>query len=579
MLTKLICRNFKCFGEVQIELGNPVVFIGPNNSGKTTALQALALWDVGLKRWHEHRKGKPRPERRPGVAINRRDLISVPIPSARLLWQNLRVRDVQRIDNQQRTQNIRMDIIVEGVTFGRKWVCGLEFDYANEESFYCRPLRLTEGDGETLQRMSVPEDTANLDVAFLSPMSGLASNETRLDPGAINVRVGEGRTAEVLRNLCFQVLHERHDQETWETICQQIRELFGVQLDEPVYIQERGEIEMNYRDSSGVSLALSSAGLGLQQTLLLLAYISARPGAVLLLDEPDAHLEILRQRQIYQILSELARKQDSQIIAASHSEVILNEAADRDVVIAFLGKPHRIDDRSGSQLLKSLKKIGFEQYYQAEQKGWVLYLEGPTNLAILQAFAAKLEHPAQNILERPFVYYVGNEPQKAREHFYGLQEAKVDCVGFCLFDQTDYQLQNAPELREYMWKRCEIESYLCHKEVLIAWAKDTGEETEGPLFSHQWVHTMEEAMTETERSLETLGKGSPWSPNTKVSDDFLNPLFDAFFQKLNLDNLMQKTNYHTLVQYVSSDEIDPEISDVLDGISEIANQAAPMIDA
>ena len=71
MLTKLICRNFKCFGEVEIELGNPVVFIGPNNSGKTTALQALALWDVGLKRWNEHRKGKPRPERRPGVAINR----------------------------------------------------------------------------------------------------------------------------------------------------------------------------------------------------------------------------------------------------------------------------------------------------------------------------------------------------------------------------------------------------------------------------------------------------------------------------------------------------------------------------
>ena len=471
-----------------------------------------------------------------------------------------------------------MDIIVEGITFGRKWVCGLEFDYANEESFYCRPLRLTEGDGEPLQRMSIPEETANLDVAFLRPMSGLASNETRLDPGAINVRVGEGRTAEVLRNLCFQVLHERRDEETWETICQQIRELFGVQLDEPVYIQERGEIEMTYRDSSGVSLALSSAGLGLQQTLLLLAYISARPGSVLLLDEPDAHLEILRQRQIYQILSELGRNQDSQIIAASHSEVILNEAADRDVVIAFLGKPHRIDDRGGSQLLKSLRKIGFEQYYQAEQKGWILYLEGPTNLAILQAFAEKLEHPAKEILDRPFVYYVGNEPGTAREHFYGIREAKADCVGFCLFDQMDNQLQNAPELREYTWKRREIENYLCRKEVLIAWAKDMGEETEGPLFSRQWVHTMEEAISETEKCLETLGKGSPWSPETKVGDDFLNPLFDTFFKKLKLENLMQRTNYHTLVQYVPSDGIDPEVSDVLDGILEIANQAAPMTD-
>ena len=93
---------------------------------------------------------------------------------------------------------------------------------------------------------------------------------------------------------------------------------------------------MDYQDESGISLDLSSSGRGLQQTLLLLAYIAANPGSVLLLDEPDAHLEILRQRQIYQALIESANEYNCQIIAASHSEVILNEAAERDVVIAFL---------------------------------------------------------------------------------------------------------------------------------------------------------------------------------------------------------------------------------------------------
>jgi len=39
MLTKLIVRNFKRFPKVEIELGDPVVFIGPNNSGKTSALR------------------------------------------------------------------------------------------------------------------------------------------------------------------------------------------------------------------------------------------------------------------------------------------------------------------------------------------------------------------------------------------------------------------------------------------------------------------------------------------------------------------------------------------------------------
>ncbi|MFQ5617306.1 MAG: AAA family ATPase, partial [Anaerolineales bacterium] len=166
---------------------------------------------------------------------------------------------------------------------------------------------------------------------------------------------------------------------------------------------------MSYRDRPGIDLDLSSSGRGFQQTLLLLAHLAVNPGTVLLLDEPDAHLEILRQRQIYQVLTDAAAEQGSQIIITSHSEVILNEAADRDTVVAFLGKPHRIDDR-GSQLLKSLKDTGHEQYYQAEQTGWVLYLEGATDLAILRAFARRLQHPAQSFLERPFVHYIENKP-------------------------------------------------------------------------------------------------------------------------------------------------------------------------
>ena len=571
MLTKLICRNFKNFGKVEIELGNPVVFIGPNNSGKTTALQALALWDIALRRWNEEgRKRKTNSEKRPGVAINRRDLISVPVPSARLLWRDLQVRNVKRVEGKQQTQNVRIDIIVEGVTDGKNWQCGFEFDYANQESFYCRPLRVSETDEKGTERMRVPEEAGNLSVAFLPPMSGLASNETRLDPGAINVRIGEGRTAEVLRNLCYQVLE---DTQKWKTLCEKIHSLFGVHLNEPEYIPERGEVEMNYQDESGIFLDLSSSGRGLQQTLLLLAYIAAHPRAVLLLDEPDAHLEILRQRQIYEALTKLATEHDSQIIAASHSEVILNEAADRDVVIAFLGTPHRIDDR-GSQLLKSLRTIGFEQYYQAQQRGWVLYLEGSTDLAILQAFAKQLNHPVKKELEAPYVYYVGNQPEEARKHFYGLREAKSNLVGFCLFDRIDGELHKQSELREYAWKRREIENYIVsNKQVLIDWILA---EAAGPLFSRSWVSTIEETIEEIESALATLGRGSPWSPDIKVTDDFLDRLFESFFEKLELPNLMQKTNYHTLVQYLPAEQINPEVVQVLDSILEVADKAAPL---
>ena len=81
MLTSLRVNNFKRLDDVEIELGRTVVFVGPNNSGKTMALRALALWEAGLRKWVEKRSAKDTPEKRPGVTINRRDLIAVPGPN------------------------------------------------------------------------------------------------------------------------------------------------------------------------------------------------------------------------------------------------------------------------------------------------------------------------------------------------------------------------------------------------------------------------------------------------------------------------------------------------------------------
>jgi hypothetical protein len=300
--------------------------------------------------------------------------------------------------------------------------------------------------------------------------------------------------------------------------------------------------------------------------------MAANPGTVLLLDEPDAHLEILRQRQIYQVLTDQAAETGSQIIAASHSEVILNEAADRDMVIAFVGQPHRIDDR-GSQVLKALRDIGFEQYYLAEETGWVLYLEGSTDLAMLRAFASALNHPARPFLERPFVYYVGNQPRKAQEHFHALREAKPDLAGIAIYDR----LENLPDdsiLVQKMWTRRELENYLCQRRTLLAFAEDEGRKLHGELFGESWRMAMEEVIHEVESALRTLGK-DPWSADIKASEEFLEPLFKQFYASLGLPNLMSKTDYHRLAAHVPVDAIDPEIGQALDAIVAAASNAKP----
>ena len=539
-------------------------------------MQALALWDIGLKRWNEKYAGKNAPGKRPGVTVNRRDLYSIPHPAANHLWRRLHVRDVDNSGARTKTSNVRIDLVVEGIGIDKHWECGLEFDFANAESFYCRPLRME--DSKHPARLPVPLEAGSVRIAFLPPMSGLTATETRLDPGAINVRVGEGRTAEVLRNLCFQVMEDCPAK--WEALAGRIESLFGTRLNPPCYVEERGEIVMEYRER-GISLDLSASGRGLQQTLLILAYMQANPGSVVLLDEPDAHLEILRQRQIYQLITESAQESGSQIIAASHSEVLLNEAADRDLVIAFIGRPHRLGGGK-SQLRKALTEIGFDQYVQAEQKGWVLYLEGSTDLAILQAFARRLNHErAMQALERPFVCYVRNQPVLAETHFFGLREALPELRGFALFDHLEIELADNPFLKRLMWKRREIENYFCTEKTLEAYARKSSDELEQmPLFAtseaNRRANAMRDSIEEVGRALQTLGKGSPWDVDTKVSDDFLTPLFSAYFDKIDLPNLMLKRDYYELADCVPEVEIDPEIGEKLDMIAEAAEAATPV---
>jgi len=585
MLTGLRIRNFKRFGDVDIELGKSVVFIGPNNSGKTSALQALALWDIGLRQWNAKRGGKASPEKRPGVTINRRDLISIPVPAADLLWRNLRVRHGRRVEGnggeqETRTGNIRIDVIVSGVTNDTFWTCGLEFDYSNEESFVCRPLRLPgfkDVPVKDAKFSPVPREASGVKVAYLPPMSGLADREFIKQPGEIGFLIGQGQTAQVLRNLCYQISSDPQKAHAWTDLVDTVRLLFGATLRKPDLITERGEITMDY-EQEDARLDLSSSGRGLQQTLLLLSHLYANPNTVLLLDEPDAHLEIFRQRQTYQLLTEVAANQGSQVIAASHSEVVLAEAAGRGgKVVAFVGRPHTMNDRGGL-VLKALATIGWDQYYQAEQSGWVLYLEGASDLAILKTFARVLGHRAFPALERPFVYYVStNLPQRARDHFFGLREGKTDLPGVAIFDHLETPFRHDSPLVELMWDRREIENYFCTEDVLLAYARH--DQQQDDLFGLAERGRREQAMRESIRevagALLTLGKPDPWSREVKATDDFLDPVFRKFFSKLDLPLAFRKCDYHMLAGFVPKERIDPEIAQKLDQIAAVADRATP----
>ncbi len=87
---------------------------------------------------------------------------------------------------------------------------------------------------------------------------------------------------------------------------------------------------------------------------------------------------------------------------------------------------------------------------------------------------------------------------------------------------------------------------------------------------------MEESINEVQKGMDIYGKGSPWDFNTKVSDDFLEPLFKIYFKKLTLYNIMAKKNFNELAYLVPVEKIDHEIKEKLDAIVQVANSADPV---
>jgi len=184
-------ENFKRFGDKQrIELDHPAVLIGPNNCGKTCAIQALALWSQALQTWYDLRKDSSAKERT-AAPLNRLSIVAVPVQRIRFFWHNTVVR--------AKREDIWVTITV-GVEFeGKIHPIPMRFSNRGDEVVYCKP-----GDA-VLANPALLAYAASLRVELLYPMSGLETEEAVLQPGRIDVLLGQGQTAQVLRNLCLMV--------------------------------------------------------------------------------------------------------------------------------------------------------------------------------------------------------------------------------------------------------------------------------------------------------------------------------------------------------------------------------------
>lgn len=591
LLHYLEIQNFKRFGGLQrVELDHPAVLIGPNNCGKTTALQAIALWSQAIKTWYDA-KGKAPPKERTATSLNRLNIVAVPVRRARYFWHNTSVRAGSADIHLVISVGMLHENVVERVT--------MRFRHQNDELVYCTP------DEHTLERLELIEAAAKLNVALLYPMSGLETDEPILQPGYIGLLLGQGQTAQVLRNLCLQVAQAR--QSDWEAITSLMRRLFDVDLGPPTQTS-RGTIDLFYRQEQvREPLDVAQAGRGFQQMLLVLAYLHYHPNSVFLIDEPDAHLEILRQKQVLMLLRRIAADKGSQVVLVTHSEVILAESVERNLTLFLAGETN--DLAAQSDIRNALKHYGAEHYLRARQRGYVLYVEGTTDLEMLRALADRLDHPVTETWdERVNVYYVqdnfpaasmdselerveGGFGIQPREHFFSLRQLVPNLVGLGILDNDGKGREpyESDRLKVTYWRRYEVENYVISPEVLLAYSRDSYEDA--PLFGQfeqEATDVLDDLILkrvfggaaedfETWKAAEHAAKRLIWDARTermKLSD-FAEEYFRQLAQRLGHAMLLRKGELSRLVQYLDPKTVSREVSDKLDLLATVFSRARP----
>lgn len=547
MIKRLTIRNFKRFTEQVFDLHDSVVLAGPNNSGKSTLLQAIATWRMGLDHWVAQRGRKAK---RTAVSVSRLGFTAVPLREMNLLWQD---RKVSSPDGPGPSRLI--EIIVEGETEGRQWECGLEFQYANPELFYVRPLGAANLEVAALQDFP-PKSAMEHSVVLIPSLSGIARDEPRHERGMQDLLIGEGRAGDILRNLLWEVSAK----EEWESLTGHIKELFHIDLQKPVYSPAQPYILCEYRPTEGGRLLdLANTGSGTLQVLLVLAFLYARPASVILIDEPDAHQHVFLQGQLHQLIRRVTRKDKGQVIIATHSEVIL-DATDPERVIGFLeNNPRALTDKTErNQLRQALKHISTTDILLAQETGAILYVEGPTDTRILSAWAKILEHPSSDILSKSFVHPIGgSDLSPAREHFFAIQAAEPGMKGLCLIDGDNSNRLSADSTRRGLkiaqWQRYEIENYLLVPKAIKRFIG----------------FSLMEQIIDQEFDRQIPPGTDPFGDHVslvrvKASTEFLEPLLTK------VGKPTPKRDLYLLASVMQRNEIHPEVVGMLDRIDELA---------
>jgi len=325
-LASVSIKRFKCIESLDLSFDDkPLVLVGANNSGKSSALHALHF-AVSVAQT----------AKLVGEGVNWSwDKFKLSFNPAQLIWSP--VADVMSLafgGDLYEYQPSQIEIAFTD-SRGNRGIVAVRRGRNRNISVVLTGRTLC----SRLQNIEAPFSV------YTPGLAGIAREEKYLSPGVVRRSVARGDANLVLRNVLHML---RRDTDKWLQFIEDIRCLFP---DIRFYIQFNPNTDENIGTKiqldDGPVLPLDAAGTAVLQAAQILGYLALYSPPLIILDEPDSHLHPNNQRSLCQLLTRLSEERHFRVIMSTHSRHVL-DALRHSSKIVWLGKGATIENTDAS---------------------------------------------------------------------------------------------------------------------------------------------------------------------------------------------------------------------------------------
>jgi len=442
LLTAIRFRNYKRLRNFSVRAQKGNIFVGPNNSGKSSILDGFRLLEASL-RYSQRR----RPE-----------ILDLPngvfdgyeIPESACPFHLANV-----------VTNYGDDDAV------------IEFDHKNGSTAYIhwandRLIRFyIDAGGKRLTTSKQFNDAFPIDLIVVPTLAPLESEEQLVRPETVRRNRNTRLAARNFRNIwhleesqLFEVFRERVER-AWS----------GIRLQPPELILETPPRVEMYFEENRVTREIQWAGFGFQVWLQIHTHlIRGNTNSILILDEPDIYLHPDLQHRLYNDIQEFF----GQYFIATHAIEIINVADTAEILVVEPESKSAKRIRKDTDYDAMLNYIGSADnadFAKIAKVKKVLFVEG-NDAKILRRFARRLGLEFLTIEQKSPIFQLGGFTQWRRAEntawaFKNLLDVEINII--CMFDRDYRSTEEIQEFKDNMenvglkcifLKSKEIENYL-----------------------------------------------------------------------------------------------------------------------